>query len=290
MQAASSREGTERSATPGILARIVATKREEIRGLETEADRLGEAAAASSPPRDFAGALRRAGEVALIAEVKRRSPGAGPIRPELDPAVIAGGYAASGAAAISVLTDREYFGGGLDDLAAVRSAVPVPVLRKDFTLDPLQVLEARAAGADAILLIVRILSDAELVSLREVAEELGMGVLVEAHDESEVHRALASGARILGINNRDLATFMTRLDTTIDLIPQVPPGVILVSESGIHTLGDVERLGASGVEAILVGESLLRAPDPSAKARSLSGVPRVERSAGPGRRELGTRS
>jgi len=287
MQAASNRERTERPSIPGILSRIVDTKREEIRRLQGEVGRLRNEAAASSPARDFEGALRRPGEVALIAEVKRRSPGAGPIRPELDPAAIASGYAASGAAAISVLTDRDYFGGGLDDLAAVREVVPVPVLRKDFVLDPLQVLEARAAGADAILLIVRILSDDELVALREFAEELGMGVLVEAHDEPEVRRALGSGARILGINNRDLATFKTRLDTTIDLIPGVPPNVTLVSESGIHTSADVERLGAGGVEAILVGEALLRAPDPSAKARSLSGVPRVERSAGPDVGDLG---
>lgn len=249
--------------------------------LQVEAGRLRDEAAASSPARDFAGALRRPGKVALIAEVKRMSPGAGQIRPDLDPAAIAGGYAESGAAAISVLTDRDYFGGSLNDLAAVRDAVPVPVLRKDFILDPLQVLEARAAGADAILLIVRILSDLELLTLREVAEELGMGVLVEAHDEEEVRRALGSGARILGINNRDLATFETRLDTTIDLIPGIPPNVTLVSESGIHTSEDVERLGARGVEAILVGEALLRAPDPSARARSLSGIPRADRSATP---------
>jgi len=287
MQAASSREGTQRPSIPGILARIVETKREEIRRLRGEAGRLREEAAASSPARDFAGALRRVGEVALIAEVKRRSPGAGPIRPDLDPVEIAAGYVASKAAAISVLTDRNYFGGGLDDLAAVRQAVPVPVLRKDFTLDPLQVLEARAAGADAILLIVRILSDAELVTLREIAEELGMGVLVEAHDESEVRRALASGARILGINNRDLATFTTRLDTTIDLIPEVPPNVTLVSESGIQTHADVERLGMAGVEAILVGEAILRASDPAAKAQSLSGVLRVDRRTAPGPAELG---
>ncbi len=261
----------------GILARIVRTKREEVRALKGREEELRARAEEAPPPRDFRGALVHPDRVALIAEVKRRSPGAGAIRPELDPPGLAGGYAGAGASAISVLTDRDYFGGSLEDLSAVRARVPVPVLRKDFTVDPLQVVEARGAGADAILLIVRILEDRELRELRELAEALGMSALVEAHDADEVERALASGAGILGVNNRDLRTFTTRLETTLERIPGVPPEVVFVSESGIRTRADVEQLGGAGVDAVLVGESLLRAPDPAEAAGALVGVPKHPR-------------
>jgi len=208
--------------------------------------------------------------LSLIAEVKRRSPGAGAIRPELDPVALAERYAAGGARALSILTDASYFQGSLDDLSRVRAAVPLPCLRKDFVLDPIQVHEARASGADAILLIVRILGDGPLQELRLLTEELGMEALVEAHDAEEVERAVASGARILGINNRDLATFSTDLQVTLDLLGSVPPGVVLVSESGIRTAEDAARLAAEGVDAVLVGEALVRAPDPEVLARELS--------------------
>ncbi len=274
-------EGT-RGAVPGspagggggrgrdVLERIVATKREEIEALRPRAEELARRAASAPPPRDFHGALADPSGLSLIAEVKRRSPGAGAIRPDLDPVALAERYAGGGARALSVLTDGPWFQGALEDLTRIRERVTLPCLRKDFVLDPVQVHEARAAGADAILLIVRILDDGALRELRVLAESLGMGVLVEAHDGGEVERAVASGARILGINNRDLATFVTDLQVTLDLLPAVPPEVVLVSESGIRTGGDAARLAARGVDAILVGEALVRTPDPGALARDLS--------------------
>lgn len=262
------------SALPGILASIVATKREELGALRPHRADLERAARDAPAPRDFAGALRAGPHVALIAECKRRSPGAGPIRPDLEPARMAATYASANASALSVLTDAVYFGGGLDDLRAARAAAPLPALRKDFTIDPLHVLEARAAGADAILLIVRILDDEALRELGTLARDLGMAVLVEAHDAAEVERALASGARIVGINNRDLATFRTELDTTLRLVASIPAEVAVVSESGIRTAEDVGLLASAGADAILVGETLLRAEDTSAITRSLAGVPR----------------
>ena len=207
-----------------------------------------------------------------MAECKRRSPGAGPIRPDLVPADLARSYADAGASALSVLTDADFFGGSLDDLRAARSA-GLPILRKDFTLDTLQVIEARGAGADAVLLIVRILDDDALSRLHTAATALGMSVLVEVHDASELERAVRIGADLVGINNRDLATFTTDLDTTLRLLSDVPDDVVVVSESGIGTRADVERLGGAGVDAILVGESLLSAADPGAAARALCGVP-----------------
>ncbi|RMH20742.1 MAG: indole-3-glycerol phosphate synthase TrpC, partial [Gemmatimonadetes bacterium] len=225
--------------------------------------------------RDFAAALgagrRGPGEVSVIAEVKRRSPGAGAIRPDLDPVALAARYVAAGAAAVSVLTDREYFAGSLDDLVAVRARVDVPVLRKDFVIDPLQVYEARAAGADAVLLIVRILDDEALAELHGLAVSLGLGVLVEAHDAEEVERALAAGARVVGVNNRDLSTFRTDLSTTLALAGRVPADRVLVAESGIAGGDDVERLGAAGVDAVLVGEWLLRGEQVEARVAELTG-------------------
>lgn len=262
---------------PGILAAIVETKRREIEDLRERGSDLERAAASAPEPRDFAAALRRGAHVALIAECKRRSPGAGDIRPDVDPAALAVAYASAGAAALSVLTDLEYFGGSLDDLRRARGAVALPVLRKDFTLDPVQVVEARAAGADAVLLIVRLLTDDALAALRREAEALGMAVLVEAHDRDELRRAVDCGATIVGINNRDLATFTTDLDTTLRLLDSLPNGVTVVSESGIRTAADVARLGDGGVDAILVGETLLRAPDPGEAAAGLSRIPRRSR-------------
>ena len=264
-------------ALPGILAEIVRTKAAELAELRPRAKELDRAAAVAPTPRDFGAALSTPGHVALIAECKRRSPGAGPIRPGLDPAALTSGYARAGAAALSVLTDGDYFGGSVADLEAAKTATSLPVLRKDFTLGPLHVIEARAAGADAVLLIVRILSDAALASLHAEAADLGMCVLVEVHDRAELARALDIEARIVGINNRDLATFRTDLGTTLALLEDVPDDVLVVSESGIRGPEDAARLGDAGVDAILVGETLLRAPDPEEAARSLATVARRER-------------
>jgi indole-3-glycerol phosphate synthase len=259
-----------------ILRTIVAAKRREIEALVPRAGALERSARNAPPARDFAGALVR-DRVAVIAEVKRRSPGAGEIRPGLRAGDLARSYQEAGAAALSVLTDRAFFGGSLDDLRSARSATGIPALRKDFVLDPVQVLEARAAGADAILLIVRILEDGPLRQLRELAESLGMTALVEVHSQGELERAVASGARIVGVNNRDLRTFRTDLDVTEELLPLLPPTGVLVSESGIRTGSDVARLGRAGVHAVLVGESILRAPDPAEQVRLLAAHPRAER-------------
>lgn len=261
----------------GVLDRIVAAKRREIEELEGRARQLVAGAEQMPTPRDFMGALQGSDTVALIAEVKRRSPGAGPIRPDLVPAELARTYAAAGASALSVLTDRDHFGGSLEDLQAAREAAPLPVLRKDFILDPLQVLEARGAGADAVLLIVRLLETPRLAELIRGAEDLGMVALVEVHDEEEVQRALQAGARLLGVNNRDLSRFETRLEVTLDLASLVPGDVTLVSESGIRTDEDVARVGAAGADAVLVGEGLLAASDPGDAARRLVGSRKMER-------------
>jgi indole-3-glycerol phosphate synthase len=271
-------QGSSSRAGGDVLDRIVATKREEATALRGRAADLRRACLDAPPVRDAEAALRADATVALIAEVKRRSPGAGAIRPDLDPVAVAESYQAAGARALSVLTDGPWFGGALADLTRIRARVGIPVLRKDFTLVEEQVLEARAAGADAVLLIVRILDDARLRGLRELAESLGMTVLVEAHDAAELERALRSGARVVGINNRDLATSRTTLDTTFALLSAVPAGAVVVSESGIRTAAEVERLGRAGVHAVLVGEALLREPDPGAAARALAGRPRHPRS------------
>ncbi len=265
---------------PGILSRIVRTKRQEVKELRSRRSTLEAALGNQSPPRDFGAALGGGDSVSLIAECKRRSPGAGSIRPELDPAELAQGYEQAGASAISVLTDHSYFGGSLSDLRAARDSVSIPVLRKDFTLDPLQVIEARASGADAVLLIARILDDASLRLLYDEATSMELGVLVEVHDARELERALQIGVEIVGINNRDLATFTTELETTLRLLEDLPDTVVVVSESGIRSRDDVERLGAAGVDAILVGESLLSVEDPAEAARSLVGVGRGERRRG----------
>jgi indole-3-glycerol phosphate synthase len=260
-----------------VLARIVDTKRGEVERLGSQRERITRAASEAAGPRDLRQALARPGEVTVIAEVKRRSPGAGVIRPDLDPAALAGGYQSRGAAAVSVLTDADYFGGSLDDLRLVRGAVGLPVLRKDFVIDELQVAEARGAGADAVLLIVRILDDASLARLSQAALDHGLTALVEVHDEQELERALAAGAGVIGVNNRDLATFTTDLEVTLRLLPRIPGDVVVVSESGIRRRADVERLGEHGVHAVLVGESVLRAADPAEAVASLTGCPRRER-------------
>ena len=235
---------------------------------------LRKQAEAAGPARDFAGALRGGREVSLIAEIKRKSPSAGWIREDLHAAGQASAYAHGGAAALSVLTDEEHFGGSREDLESARAAVEVPVLRKDFILEPVQLYEARAMGADAVLLIVRILEGAQREELLSVAGELGMAALVETHDADELERALAAGAGVVGINNRDLSSFETDLAVGEELARTVPDGVVLVGESGIGGPEDVDRLGAAGVDAVLVGESLVRAPDAMAAVAELVGRPR----------------
>jgi indole-3-glycerol phosphate synthase len=259
----------------GILDRIVETKRREVETLLREEGELSRRVLDAPPPRDLLRALRGGREVRVMAEVKRRSPGAGLIRPDLNPAEVAGMYAAAGAAAISVLTDEEYFGGSLMDLESVRKAVSVPILRKEFILHPVQLLQARVAGADGTLLIARILDDQALRSLQKVARDLGLTPLVEVHDGEELERALAAEAALIGINNRNLQTFTTSLETTLELIPRIPSRVTVVSESGIRTPEEVDRLGAAGVHAILVGETFLRAPHPGAAAALLVGRKRT---------------
>ena len=260
-----------------ILDRIVDTKRAEVAALGGRAAELRARALDVEPARSFTAALDPA-RVGVIAEVKRRSPGAGAIRPDLDPIELAAAYENAGAVAISVLTDEPWFGGSLADLEAVRARVSVPLLRKDFTVDAIQIHEARAHGADLVLLIVRILDDGQLREYRELAESLGMTALVETHDADELERAVESGARVIGINNRDLATFHTDLAVTEGLLPRLPRDRVVISESGIRHADDVDRMGAAGVHGVLVGESILRADDPAAKLAELSGRHRRDRS------------
>ena len=222
--------------------------------------------------RDFAAALARPGEVAIIAEVKKASPSAGVIRADFDPVAIARTYEQHGAAAISVLTDFAFFQGRLDYLSAVRSAVACPVLRKDFILDRYQLLEARAAGADAVLLIAECLPDDRLATLHGQALELGLQTLIELHDAEQLPRVLATGCTVIGINNRDLRTFITRIEQTLELLAQIPSNRIVVSESGIASHADLRRLGSAGVKAVLVGESLMRSPDIGTALDSLRGI------------------
>jgi indole-3-glycerol phosphate synthase len=257
-----------------ILDDIVRDKREEVtrrRAIASRAD-LERACQALPAARDFEGALRPApGRAALIAEVKKASPSRGLLAPDRpwDPVGLARTYAGNGAAAISVLTDEKYFQGRLELLAEIRAAVPVPLLRKDFTIDEWQLWESRAAGADAVLLIVAILEPALLRDLLAGAKGLGLGALVEAHTAAEVDAAVTAGARVIGINNRDLRTFETRLETTIGLVPAIPPGTTVVSESGFASGADVRRVVDAGAHAVLVGEGLVRAADVAAKVREL---------------------
>jgi indole-3-glycerol phosphate synthase len=222
--------------------------------------------------RDFVQALDHAGSVSVIAEVKKASPSAGVIRADFDPVAIARIYATHGSAAISVLTDAEYFKGSLDYLMAVRTAVTVPLLRKDFILERYQLLEARVAGADAVLLIAECLPGKSLEDLHRQATELGLHTLVELHDPEQLSRVLDTGCRVIGINNRDLRTFHTGLEQTLELLPRIPTDRLVVSESGIGSRHDVERLGKAGVKAVLVGESLMRAGDIGLALDRLRGI------------------
>lgn len=263
------------NAHPTILDRIVETKRREVataRAAVPEID-LERRAADIEPPRDFKSAIRRLGLITLIAEVKKASPSAGVIRADFDPVRIATTYERHGAAAISVLTDVEYFQGSLQYLTSVKAAVALPVLRKDFIIDRYQLLEARCAGADAVLLIAECLPGNELAQLQKEAVALGLHTLVELHDADQVPRVIDCGAAVIGINNRDLRTFETRLEHTLDLLPKIPVDRVVVSESGIKTHADLVRLGAAGARAVLVGESLMRAGDIGAALDTLRGGP-----------------
>jgi indole-3-glycerol phosphate synthase len=257
-----------------ILDEILATKRDEVTVLHQPQTRdlLRRRALDAPPTGDFAAALRRAdGRVAVIGELKRRSPSKGDLAPDLDPGPVAKAYEAGGAAALSVLTDRVYFGGTVDDLVTARDATTLPVLRKDFTIDEVQVYEARAIGADAVLLIVAALpDDAVLADLHALAIDLGLGVLVEAHDRGELERALHAGARIVGVNSRDLATFSEDLAGGASLADAIPADVIAVAESAIRSAADAQRMAAAGYDALLVGEALVRAEDPTAMVRELA--------------------
>jgi indole-3-glycerol phosphate synthase len=219
--------------------------------------------------RPFAEALSRPG-TSVIAEYKRRSPSAGEIRSGASVTEIVRAYERGGAAAVSVLTEEDHFGGSLDDLREARAVTDLPILRKDFTIDPYQVYEAKVYGADAILLVVGALSDPLLGSLYGIARQLELDAIVEVHDEEELERALAVDADVIGINNRDLSDFSVDLGVTFELLTDVPAGKTVVSESGIHTRSDVEELERIGVDAVLVGEALMRAPDPEAACRDLA--------------------
>lgn len=248
---------------PDILARIVARKREELaRGVPALPRERKDAT------RDFRAALL-ARAPAVIAEIKKASPSKGLLAREFNPSRQAGQYAAGGAAALSVLTDESFFQGSLSDLEQARAAADLPVLRKDFIIDNRQIGEAAGAGADAVLLIAAILDEPRMRDFRETAARYGMASLVEVHAERELDAALASGAEIIGVNNRDLTTFEVTLETSLRLAARIPDGVVRVAESGIHSAADVRRLMAAGFQAFLVGEHLMRATDPAASLREL---------------------
>jgi indole-3-glycerol phosphate synthase len=256
-----------------VLDRIVASKRRELDEARARvpAAELERRLADAPTVRDFRAALEAPGGVQVIAEVKKASPSAGVLRADFDPVAIARTYDRHGAACLSVLTDEPFFQGSLAYLSAIRAAVGRPLLRKDFILDRYQLLEARCAGADAVLLIAEILDGEQLPRLLREAGELGLQALVELYDAGNLSRVLDSGARLVGINNRDLRTFVTRLEHTLELAGRLPPGCCLVSESGIRTRQDVLRLQEAGVRAVLIGETLMRAPDIGAKLDELNG-------------------
>ena len=260
------------SVAPGILARIVGHKRAELANISRNRAELERLAAARSPARDFRAALR-SNQPAVIAEIKKASPSRGILVENFDPAAIAQTYASGGAAALSVLTDREFFQGSLADLESARGACKIPALRKDFTIDEFHVIEAAAHGADAILLIAAVLDESEMRRFRELAAKFGMASLVEVHDADELDAALASGAEIVGVNNRDLSTFEVKLETSLRLIEKIPANVIRISESGIHSNDDIRRLTSAGFDAFLVGEHLMKSPDPAAALRALKSSP-----------------
>lgn len=257
-----------------VLHRILAVKAGEVASAKAAMPlaALREEARRAAPARDFIGSLRSridAGKPAVIAEIKKASPSRGVLREHFEPAAIAASYERHGAACLSVLTDAQFFQGELGHLQQARAACGLPVLRKDFTIDPYQVYEARAAGADCILLIVAALDPVRMGELEAVAQELGMAVLVEAHDGAELERALALKTPLIGINNRNLRTFETRLETTLDLMPRIPAGRLVITESGVLSPRDVRTLRGGKVGCFLVGEAFMRAADPGAELARL---------------------
>jgi len=268
--------------TPSVLEKIIATKRDEVEVRRRNKTRaaLELEIASLERPRGFHAALRErvdAARPAVIAEFKRASPSAGWIRRHADAAEVARAYAAGGAACMSVLTDVEYFRGSDDDLKTARAACGLPVIRKDFVIDEYQVFETRALGADAMLLIVAAIDDVRLRDYSALGAELGLSVLVEVHDRTELDRALAVPGNILGINNRDLHRFVTRLETSEALAGLVPEDRVVVAESGIHDRADIERLQASGINAFLIGEALMKGERPAAALKALVGSDRTRR-------------
>ena len=260
--------------TPDILQRILRRKAEEIseRSARVNLQALIRQAAAAAPPRDFVGALRGKldnGRPAVIAEIKKASPSKGVLREDFDPAAIADSYARHGAACLSVLTDKDFFQGSESYLQQARAACGLPVLRKDFIVDAYQIYEARAIGADCILLIVAALDDTAMSQLAQLAVELGMAVLVEVHDAGELERALKLATPLIGVNNRNLRTFETCLQTTLNLLDRIPDDRIVITESGIHRREDVAAMQAHHVNAFLVGEAFMRAEDPGAELARL---------------------
>ena len=256
----------------GVLDQILATKHDEVGALRARAAEIAAALRDAPPPRDFVGALR-GDHLAVIAEIKRRSPSKGDLAPGLDPATVARAYAAGGAACLSVLTDGPFFGGSAADLVAARAAVPVPVLRKDFTVDALQIDEARVLGADAVLLIVAALDDLVLAELHAHATGRGLAVLVEVHDEAELERALALDPALLGVNARDLGSFAEDLGAGERLVDRIPASTVAVAESAIRSVADARRMAGAGFQAVLVGEALVRSDDPARLVQAFTAEP-----------------
>jgi indole-3-glycerol phosphate synthase len=253
-----------------VLQRILEVKRGEIAAAKQHSplSSIENRAHAAPPVRDFVAALR-ARKPAVIAEIKKASPSRGVLRADFDPAAIAQSYEKAGAACISVLTDRQFFQGDAAHLAAARAACALPILRKDFVIEPYQVLESRAFGADCILLIAACLTKDQMIELERLAASLAMAVLVEVHDATELEAALALRTPLIGVNNRNLKTFETRLETTLELLPRIPPSRLVVTESGILAAADVSRMQSAGVNTFLVGEAFMRSPDPGAALASL---------------------
>ncbi len=260
----------EGNAMADILDTIVKRKREEV--AICKRNRPVSSLIPDDQPRDFVSALQSPG-LSVIAEIKRRSPSKGPLRLDLDPAVLAQQYQRNGAACLSVLTDDEFFGGNLSDLRQARVATTIPVLRKDFTIDAYQIYETRWAGGDAVLLIARILSDAQLADYHSLAVELGLACLVETHCEEEVRRATRCGAKMIGVNNRNLKTFEVNTKTASRVRACIPDGCVSVSESGVQNTDDFQAAARAGFDAVLIGEALVTAEDPGAKLASMLSLP-----------------
>jgi indole-3-glycerol phosphate synthase len=269
MSWATAPSGLRWSPVATYLDKILAAHRQAARGHERGVDELAARARLCPPARGFKAALRARPGMAVIAEVKRRSPSKGALAPDLVPGVMAKTYAAAGAACLSVLTDQDFFGGSADDLAEARTAVELPVLRKDFTVCASDIYDARLMGADAVLLIVGALSPDELAEFLALARRVGLDALVEVHDEAEAELALAAGADLIGVNQRDLVTFEVDTDRAVRVVAGLPDTVVRVAESGIRTHSDVRRLADAGFDAVLVGEALVSAPDPGAALAAL---------------------